>query len=162
MMIFSLIKKCAFVIATIFIFFSISSYAETFTVKNECRENVDTLASYNIVLADVPEHIPLVKEWIANPYSGYPALLTKICSIMENRRLIGRESPVSLTAINHKNLALHQHPDNYPIVNEDQIDSDKLKQAIFNAWSEKNLGRLSTLPPNPTFENILERSETQH
>lgn len=120
----------------------------------QCPQNIDTLATYNIALADDPAQIPVVKKWLeTNPYSGYPALLTKICSIMDNHRLIG--SAPSLLVINHENLVLHKRGDGNPITNEDQIDPNKLKQAVFEAWAQKNPTLLPSLPANPTFNNIL-------
>lgn len=147
-MIYSLNKKniCSIVIILTTLLVSINTHAQ-------CPQNIDTLATYNIALADIPEQIPVVKKWLENPYSGYPALLIKICSIMDNHKLIG-DAP-SLMVINHENLVLNQRDDGNPITDEDQIVSNRLEQAIVEAWKQKNAGLLSSLPANPTFNNIL-------
>lgn len=148
------IKQSLFCAYFIFNFISIST-----TAFGQCPPNIDTLAMYNIVLADIPSQVPIVKKWLeTNPYSGYPALLKKICLVMGSHKLIG-DAP-SLMVINHENLVLHKRDDGNPITNEDQIDLNNLKKAIFEAWMKKNTGLLSSLPTNSTFNNILKQQIT--
>lgn len=111
---------------------------EVGSTNTEMQLNNINLDSMNIVLADFSEQIPQVKEWLTDPYSGYPALVIAIMKLMGNSRLKGNAVP--LTIINAKNLRIHGRPTNQPFINISDINFDKLKMAIYLSWKEKNSG----------------------
>ncbi|MEI6757663.1 MAG: hypothetical protein FDX18_10375 [Chlorobium sp.] len=112
--------------------------------------SADILSRYNITLSDSEAQISQVQEWLQNPYSGYPALVEATRRVLGNTKLIG--NPVPLTTINARNLMAHGRGTESPIISAGAIDSERLKNAIYASWAEKNSGGLSN---NKSFKDIV-------
>ena len=114
-------------------------------------DSTKEFAEYNIKLSDFDEQFSQVRSWLKNPYSGYPALVKKIQTVMNAKRFIGNGVP--LTIINEQNLKLHNRETSAPIVNVGDIDDSKLKQALYASWQQKNSGVAMDFHK---FEEIIE------
>lgn len=120
-------------------------------ITEEEINGIRSIDVLNISLADHPDQIQVVKDWLKNTYSGYPALVTAIKRVIGNNRLVG--NPVPLTIINATNLKVHGRGTGTPIIDANKIDNNKLKEAIYSSWREKNSGASSELS---SFEKIVE------
>ena len=114
-------------------------------------DGTNTINALNLSLADYPDQVPVVEGWLKNPYSGYPALVTAIKRVIGNNRVVGNSVP--LTIINANNLQAHGRGTGTPIIDANKIEDNKLKEAIYSSWREKNSGASSELS---SFEKIVE------
>jgi len=105
-------------------------------VTEPLRELVPGLEQQNIIYADNKSQVEIVKQWLNDPYSGYPSLVKALKQLLDNRQGIGNAVP--LTIIQGKYL--NGNPENISLT----YDLEQLKQAYIEAWKVKNSGSALT------------------
>ncbi len=111
---------------------------------NKLKFQKNIMTSFNIYLSD--KNVEQAEIYLNDPFSGYSALIDSIYKVMNRKTLKGNSVP--LDNINGYYLKLVKS--NNPIVDEDFINVEKLKDAILFCWNEKNSNYRQE-----KFENII-------
>jgi len=103
------------------------------------------LLKINIYLTDIDEKIESLREWLQDPYTGYPDLARRVLDLLRDRNPVGNSIPLEVIGGKYKFL-IHKNPSDYL---RNYPDQEVLRQAYIKAWKDKN--------PDPlinTFDEI--------